>query len=475
MKMRYMIAPLFLSAGLALALQNPPQPASDVVTTRAPLTTAAQIKAALLTPGVYNIAAGTYTAHFTTTVPGVALMADMGVIFKTDDITKPVFQVTAGNFTLNGGRIEAGINEGIVIGSPTATDVTKQPDQVRIDGVTIVSPSNPTSGGGSRGIAVHGSNVTITHCRIEGYWRPSQEVQAIWVHNGPGPITITDNYLEGAGENILFGGSGVPIVGLVPSDIYVARNHFYKPDRWRPASSNSAACPECGTQPATVKNIFELKNARRVLIEDNDFDGNWKSGQAGIPIVFTVRNSDGKCSWCEVNDVVFRHNRVHRAFEPGAYAVNILGHDDGGRASAQTQRITIEDNLFEDSPGGVQVGSGVTDKLIIRHNTWPKNVGTFVGFVNSSIKTGCFFDNNAGQYGVYNYFLSGVGDSLLALNAACNPGYSSTGNVFVKMHTHAVTWPPGNTIFPIGTVILSGSPNYTLVGPAAGMDAGWTP
>ncbi len=47
------------------------------------------------------------------------------------------------------------------------------------------------------------------------------------------PYRIINNFLEGAGENILFGGVDPAIANLVPSDIEVSRNHIYKPVAWR--------------------------------------------------------------------------------------------------------------------------------------------------------------------------------------------------------------------------------------------------
>ena len=47
-----------------------------------------------------------------------------------------------------------------------------------------------------------------------------------------------------------------------------------------------------GTEWA-VKNLFELKNARRVLIDGNLFEYNWPQAQNGFAILFTVRNQDG--------------------------------------------------------------------------------------------------------------------------------------------------------------------------------------
>ena len=72
--------------------------------------------------------------------------------------------------------------------------------------------------------------------------------------NGPGPFRIENNYLEAAGENFMLGGTDPAISNLVPSDVIFRGNQLAKPREWRGLKW-------------TVKNLFELKNARRVLVE----------------------------------------------------------------------------------------------------------------------------------------------------------------------------------------------------------------
>src|SRR3989442_422817 len=88
-----------------------------------------------------------------------------------------------------------------------------------------------------------------------------QDSQAIAGWNGPGPYAITNNYLEGAGENVIFGGADPTIPNLVPGDITIAGNAIAKRPAWR-------------SENWTVKNLLELKNARRVSIHDNTVDYN---------------------------------------------------------------------------------------------------------------------------------------------------------------------------------------------------------
>jgi hypothetical protein len=77
-----------------------------------------------------------------------------------------------------------------------------------------------------------------------------------------------NNYLEGAGENLMFGGADPSIPDLVPSDIEIRGNPFFKPLSWKIGHLTYAG------RPWSVKNIFELKNARRVLAEGNLLEHN---------------------------------------------------------------------------------------------------------------------------------------------------------------------------------------------------------
>ena len=61
----------------------------------------------------------------------------------------------------------------------------------------------------------------------------------------------------------MFGGADPSIQNLVPSDIEIVGNHFNKPLAWQ------------DPQGYVIKNLFELKNARRVLVEGNVFENNW--------------------------------------------------------------------------------------------------------------------------------------------------------------------------------------------------------
>lgn len=240
-------------------------------------------------------------------------------------------------------------------GSAAQRDLASVPHDLVLDG--LVMRGDPARGQ-KRAIALNSRSTTIRNCDIREIKARGQDSQAIAGWNGPGPYLIENNYLEGAGENVMFGGADPSIPNLVPSDITVRGNYLTKPLAWRGS-------------PWTVKNVFELKNARRVLVEWNIFEHNWLHGQTGYAILFTPRNEEGTAPWSVVEDVVFQHNIVRHV----ASAINILG-EDNLHPSRPTRGIRIRDNLFYDVDGSrwggdgrfLLIGDGPSE-IVVDHNT----------------------------------------------------------------------------------------------------------
>ena len=197
--------------------------------------------------------------------------------------------------------------------------------------------------------------------------------QAICGVNGPGPFKIVNNYLEGSGENIMFGGADPAIRDLVPSDIEFGGNHCFKPLSWKIGHSSYAGIPWA------VKNLFELKNARRVWIEGNVFENNWVHAQNGTGILFTVRNQSGTAPWSAVQDVTMINNILRNS----PTALVVMGYDSPNQ-SQQTQRFLIRNNLFERvERTGFMITWG-SDDIEVDHNTFvPTN---YLSFVMSGLK-----------------------------------------------------------------------------------------
>ncbi len=397
--------------------------------------------------------------------------------------------------------------------------------------------------GQKRCVALNARDTVIRDSHIADCKGVGIDTQAIGGWNGPGPYLIENNYLEGAGENVMFGGSDPAIPNLVPDGITFRRNHVSRPMAWRapiiptPQAVNAAAeaggalaagsysyrviarrtvaqgttarsdasaevtavvgnggavritwqaVPDAaeyrvygrsagsqnqfwtvttnafrdtGTAGASgtpagvatvwsVKNLFELKNARNVLVEENIFENHWKESQAGYAIVFTPRNSGGACTWCVVEHVRFERNIVRRV----AAGVNLLGYDIPSRPTRQTQDVAFRENVFyevgQDLGGNgwvLLIGDEPRD-VVVDHNTFSHTGTTFV-FAYGGTATdpremyGVRLTNNAVRHSNYgingNHF--GYGNGIIS---AFFPGSIVSGNYLAG--GSASRYPAGN-------------------------------
>jgi hypothetical protein len=281
--------------------------------------------------------------------------------------------------------------------------------------------------GARRGLALNTGEAAVIDSYLADFKEVGADSQAIAVWNGTGPFKIENNYLEGAGENLLFGGVDPSILNLVPSDIEIRGNHVAKPRSWKVGDPSYA-----GTH-WSVKNLLELKNARRVLIEGNLFENNWLDGQVGFAILFTVRNQGGTAPWSAVQDISFTSNTVQHT----ASGVNILGVDTTWPAGSQlTARIWIHNNLFDDVNGPAwgggdgrlfQVLAGPVD-VVIDHNTGMQT-GVVI-FADGAAAMGFVFTNNIAPHNAYGVIGTNHGVGLDTLSAYF-PGAVFDRNVLV--------------------------------------------
>ena len=320
-------------------------------------------------------------------------------------------------------------------GSTAQSELQNIPSDIVLDRVLVLGDPVHDQ---KRGIALNSASTTIKNSYIGEIKARGQESQAIAGWNGPGPFTIENNTLEAAGISILFGGADPAIPDLVPSDIVIRHNLLTKKLEWR------------GT-PWTVKNILELKNARRVKIEGNRLENCWVAGQTGYGVVFTVRNSGGHAPWATIEQVVFRDNVVSHV----AGGVNILGKDTNGRESRTASDIAIVNNLFEDIDGHKWGGNGVflmiangASGVTVDHNTilQTSHVIIVYGGKRGAWKPnpGFKFTNNVARHNVYGIFGDGVGGGTKAIEAYFPDGVV-TNNVLAG--GPANKYPPHN-FFP---------------------------
>ena len=116
--------------------------------------------------------------------------------------------------------------------------------------------------GQKRGVTLNGTRLAIVNSYISDIKAVNADSQAILGYNGAGPFTIENNYLEAAGENVLFGGADPAVSNLVPSDILLRRNHLFKPLAWRgdilSAPANARASAGSGGSLASATHYFRV-------------------------------------------------------------------------------------------------------------------------------------------------------------------------------------------------------------------------
>src|SRR5262245_48481466 len=91
---------------------------------------------------------------------------------------------------------------------PVATTLDMVPHHLIVDRCYVHGyNTGPGAGSGPySGVRTDSGTTAIIDSRISDIALAEQEVQAISATNGPGPFKIVNNYLEAAGENIIFGG-----------------------------------------------------------------------------------------------------------------------------------------------------------------------------------------------------------------------------------------------------------------------------
>jgi hypothetical protein len=196
-------------------------------------------------------------------------------------------------------------------------------NQIILDRCYIHGQSNT---GLKNGIALNSSATQILNSYISDVHASGIESHAIVSWNGPGDYKIINNYLQAASIGILFGGAGASIDQLVPTNIEVRHNHFFKPLSWRGVGW-------------VVKNHLEVKTGRQINIDGNLFENIWVEGQGGGAVGFVTIPDN---PWARVENIQFTNNIIRHAFSGITVASNV------GSAQYSPRNILIKNNVLED-------------------------------------------------------------------------------------------------------------------------------
>lgn len=268
-----------------------------------------------------------------------------------------------------------------------------------------------------RGFALNSGDTTITNSYISGFAGAEDETQGICGWNGPGPFHIINNYIEGGGQNIMFGGADPAVPNLVPSDIEIRRNFLYKPGEW--------------FGRATVKAVIELKNARNVVIDGNVLESAALVGA----VVLTVRNQSGTAPWSTLEDINVTNNIVRHS----STGFSILGRDNYNK-SQQAKRIRIANNLLVDivpDYSAVFMIGCCADTVTVENNT-VQQTGNIMTCYSTS-HANFVFRNNIVQFNEY-----GVVCPPDALSASSRGNIIADNRGMISANGYPPSVPKGN-------------------------------
>ncbi len=297
----------------------------------------------------------------------------------------------------------------------------------------------------------------LVECHSRGF-----DSQAVAGWTGIGPFLIANNHMEASSEHIVFGGGDPKVQGVTPSDITIRGNYLYRPMAWANAGW-------------LIKNLFELKHAKRLLFEGNILENNWVDGQVGFAILFQALSQDGNAPWSTIQDITVRNNIIRNSTsgidvisrvtiagvtptEPSRrilFANNLLvnvGHDPVTNANGRLVQL-IGDHEDLTMLRNTIVGTGGTDVIMLDASPSPAKRLTIV--------------NNVFPATLYGFMAARLGEGAVALQTYA-PNAIVEGNVFTGRASAA--YPAGNS-FPaaisLSDFVSAASGDYTLRGTLA--------
>ena len=233
--------------------------------------------------------------------------------------------------------------------------------------------------GQKRGVGLNSGAAWILDSHISDIKGVGFDTQAVAGYNGPGPWTLVNNYLEGAGENVLIGGATAPIAGINPADLQFIRNHMTKPVSWRspilPAPTGVTATG--GTGGSLPAGTYSY----RITATLKTAQDSWAFSPRSTEVVASV-GSSGRVSltWTAVPNAIAY--RVYR----------------GTSAGAQDRYFDVTTSSFTDSgqSGGVaDTGNWITGTVWTVKNVFELKAGERV-LVDGNVIENCWLQGQNG-------------------------------------------------------------------------------
>ncbi len=309
----------------------------------------------------------------------------------------------------------------IIIGAD-ATSSANQPHHIIWDRCYLQGRDGTGPGNGlsmTRPLLLGGAYMAFIDGYVSEVHASGADSQAILIYNGSGPYKIHNSHLEAAGENVMIGGANPSDSSLLPSDITITRDYFFKPLGWIGLGWS-------------VKNLLELKMGVRVLIEGNVFANCWAQAQAGYAWVFWSASENAGAPFTETRDVLARKNKIINV----ASFAQLTNHSSTGTVVDMT-KVKIEQNVAEkiNDVGGQSALLGGSIKafqitgvncLQLIHNTVAPASDTLHSQQNFA---GAVSDRYTDRDNIYGFSTGGVVGDSDGTGAACYTTYTTNNNI----------------------------------------------
>jgi hypothetical protein len=207
-------------------------------------------------------------------------------------------------------------------------------------------------------------------------------------------------------------------VSGVPSNILIENNYFTKRLVWK-------------GQRRGVKNLFELKNAKGVIIRGNTFEHVWVDAQSGWAIMLTPRNQGCKAPFTQVANVLFENNKIIDA--PGG--INILGYDNIC-PSMQTTGLVIRSNEVNADYTGF-IFQGEIGTLDVHGNQINVPSGKKLLYISNEGSIAVPGGSRSPQYAVYDL----IWDNIAPTGYIHSPTVFGTAAFITYTHTYSLVAP----------------------------------
>jgi Putative Ig domain len=324
---------------------------------------------------------------------------------------------------------------------------------------------------GTNTVAIVDSYFSDFHCTsLSGACSEAHAVSGGTGNYQDGTYLIQDNFLEASAQAILFGGGPAT---ATPTDISIRFNHFFKPWQWM--TGNSPFQGGTSGNPFIVRHHLELKNAVRVLMENNLMENVWGGfSEPGNAILLNPKNQNSKsrdvCPICAVTDVTIRYTHIFHAGGGIVLATALSGH--GGAPAQLGTRFSIHDVVMDDI-SKQYLGLG---ELFYVANAWPSNplntitINHITGFpdpnggimslgnqITNPVMYGFVFTNSIVTTGRYPVWSTGGGSTNCAFSgvpltslSTCFSTYTFNNNVLVASPSRygPSSWPAGSLFTP---------------------------